>query len=288
MTATLYRRLVDLPPGFLAAYPDARTTDDVIAGEEIGCSFDSTSVADDDFTRVANVIRETARARNQRVFIAILSDPQCHWLGAEPDSKQAARIVRYLEQAAADTLLMQRVIDLSDRNIVPNSAGKPATVVVLWDGRIRPKASQRSRSRRDMRVTLDDDVLEWIDREAERRGDSRSSVVQDALRRAMDMHKTVARLKAEATSGSLQCEFECAASDWIVDEEDVASAIDDATDRGATRLHEMRPQGWRAFRIRDLSSNELVEPSERELLSASRRYEMVYSVRKKVVSANRL
>ena len=80
---------------------------------------------------------------------------------------------------------MQRVVDLSDRDIVPGSAGKPATVVVLWDGRIKPAVSHHARSRRDMRVTLDDDVLEWIDAESARRGDSRSSVVQDALRAAM-------------------------------------------------------------------------------------------------------
>lgn len=184
MTATLYRRLVDLPPGLLLACPTARTTDDAIAATKR----DPQTIAAD--------IRLAAIARGQRAFIAVLSDPQCHWLGAEPDSKQAARIVRYLERAA-ETPISQRVVDLSDRDIVPGSAGKPATVVVLWDGRIKPAVSHHARSRRDMRVTLDDDVLEWIDAEAERRGDSRSSVVQDALRRAMEMHATVARLKVE-------------------------------------------------------------------------------------------
>ena len=173
MTATLYRRLVDLPPGFLAVCPTARTTDDAIAASKL-----------DPYAIAADHIRLAAIARNQRAFIAILSDPQCHWIGAEPESKQAARIVRHLE-SAAETPIMQRVVDLSGRDIVPGSAGKPATVVVLWDGRIKPAVSHHARSRRDMRVTLDDDVLKWIDAESARRGDSRSSVVQDALRAAV-------------------------------------------------------------------------------------------------------
>ena len=172
MTATLYRRLVDLPPGLLLACPTARTTDDAI----VATNRDPQTIAAD--------IRLAAMARGQRAFIAIISDPQCHWIGAEPESKQAARIVRYLEQAA-ETPIMQRVVDLSDRDLVPGSAGKAATVVVLWDGRIKPAVSHHARSRRDMRVTLDDDVLKWIDAESARRGDSRSSVVQDALREAM-------------------------------------------------------------------------------------------------------
>ena len=63
--------------------------------------------------------------------------------------------------------------------------GEPTTAVCLWEGRIRRDVSQRSRSRRDKRFTLDSDVLDWIEAESSRRGESQSAVVQDALRAAM-------------------------------------------------------------------------------------------------------
>ena len=173
MTATLYRRLIDLPPGLLAACPTARTTAEAIAAT----GRDPQTIAAD--------IRLAAMARSQRVFVAVLSDLQCVLLCSEPDSKRGARLVLYLE-SAAKTPVLQRVVDLSDRDIVSGTAGLPACVVCLWDGRIRPDVSQRSRSRRDKRFTLDSDVLDWIETESDKRGESQSAVVQEALRAAMD------------------------------------------------------------------------------------------------------
>ncbi len=181
MTATLYRRLVDLPPGLLSRWPEARTTDE--------CDAPHSDIAED--------IRRACHERDLRVFVAILSHGQARVIEA-PDSepKTLERILRRLDTDANATPLRQRIKDYSD-TLEPR--GEPLIVACLWDGRIRPDVSQRSRSRRDKRFTLDADVLDWIETESARRGESQSAVVQDALRDAMDMHKTVDRLKAEGT-----------------------------------------------------------------------------------------
>lgn len=172
MTATLYRRLVDLPPGYLTAYPDARTTDDLI---EVG----SKPAA------VAELVRAAAVERGHRVLIAILSDPQADVIGTRPRTPECRKIVRVLERYASVSARTARTVDLSERTIGAGTAGKPVSVVMLWDGRIRPDVSQRSRSRRDKRFTLDSDVLRWVETESVRRGESQSAVVQTALRGAM-------------------------------------------------------------------------------------------------------
>ncbi len=166
MTATLYRRLVDLPPGLLSQWPEARTTD------EIDATVDA----------IAEAIRRACQERDLRVFVGVLSDAQAHWLLTL--TGEAVRISSRLESDASKTPIRQRIKDYSD-SLRPQ--GEPSVVVCLWDGRIRPDVSHRSRSRRDKRFTLDADVLDWIETEAEKRGESQSAVVQDALRDAMNL-----------------------------------------------------------------------------------------------------
>lgn len=160
MTASLYRRLVDLPPGLLSMWPEARTTAEVVrdtASPEIA----------------AGMVCHACEDRDQRVFVGVL--PNASTLS------EAATIAR-LEADAKKAKTRQTVKDYRKPDDWIPQLG---VVVCLWDGRIRAEASQRSRSRRDKRFTLDSDVLRWVEREAERRGVSQSAVVQDALREGM-------------------------------------------------------------------------------------------------------
>lgn len=170
MTASLYRRLVDLPPGLLSRWPDARTTDEIV---EAGV--DPISLAED--------IRRAAQERDLRVFVAVLSDGQASDIGTPALAKPGAceRVVRRFETDAQKTPLRQRVKNYAD-DLAPK--GPAAVVVCLWDGRIRSDVTHR-RTRRDARFALDSDVHEWIASEAAKRGESKSAVVAAALRAEM-------------------------------------------------------------------------------------------------------
>lgn len=57
-------------------------------------------------------------------------------------------------------------------------------VACLWDGKVRQEITRRRR-RQSVEVTLDDDVLAWLEEQSARGRSTRSEIVQDAVRLQM-------------------------------------------------------------------------------------------------------
>ena len=157
---TLYRRLVDLPPGWLPELGDARTTDEALAA---GAELDE----------LGRRLAAEARRRGRPLLALAVTEEEAEALLHEPDGETATRLRRLArEQAGAAGCYLVR--SLHTRRLT-----------LWWDGEPRVDVHHRSRSRRSARYTLDADVLAWVAAESARRGESQSDVVQGALRARM-------------------------------------------------------------------------------------------------------
>jgi hypothetical protein len=163
VTASLWRRLTDLPPRYGAAlgWDDALTTEAVVLPAR----------------PLGEALAHVAKARDERVAVMLISAVQAASLQSDPP---CARLLRAIDAASAGPT-RQRVLDLSRRPLPPGSEGEPTAVLLIRGGKVAADVSQRSRSRRSYRYTLDTDVVEWVRAQAERREVSASEVVQDAL-----------------------------------------------------------------------------------------------------------
>jgi hypothetical protein len=174
VTASLWRRLTDLPPRYGEALgcPEARTTEETKRppGE------------------LADALVHVARRLDERALVVLLSESQAALLRAEGEAGEtpsAARLLRVIEQRASGPS-RQRRLDLWHRAaLVEGAEGEPSAVLLIRDGKIAPDVAQRSRSRSSFRYTLDDEVAEWVREQAAKRAVSQSDVVQDVLRAAM-------------------------------------------------------------------------------------------------------
>ncbi len=158
--STIYRRLVDLPPGWLPELGDVRTTDEALAA---GCELDE----------LGRRLASEARRRKRPLLALAVTEEEAEALRHEPDGEVATRLRRLArEQASAAGRYLVRTL-------------RARRLTLWWDGEPRAEVHQRSRSRRSARYTLDADVLAWVAAESARRGESQSDVVQGALRARM-------------------------------------------------------------------------------------------------------
>lgn len=174
MTASLWRRLVDLPPHYVlslvTAFGRHCVPENAATTEEIGATP----------TDLAQALAAIAAARNDRVYVAILSEGQA--LAVQRGGQPGERIMRVIQQAARTTPLHQRVTDYGDRPALLRGAeGPPAAVVVLWRGSVLADVSARKRSRTSLRLTLNDEAIAWVRATSERDGASLSDVVNDLI-----------------------------------------------------------------------------------------------------------
>lgn len=178
MTASLWRRLTDLPPHYVislvTAFGRERVPEDAATTEDI-----EANPAD-----LAQALSAIALARGDRVYVAILSEAQA--LAVQHGGPAGDRVLRVVKQAAETTPLQQRVTDYSDRAVLRGTEGRPHAVVVLWRGAVLPDSSVRRRSRTSLRLTLDDEAIAWVRATSERDGVPLSDVVNGLILRAAE------------------------------------------------------------------------------------------------------
>lgn len=181
MAVSLLHRLTQLPTDWIDTLAVSR-----LASGDLSKATTTTDVvaAGADPADLAHAIAAVAGTRNRRVMVGTLSEAQRDLLDFRSTTPQAQRVTRWLEQAARETPIRQRVTALHDREIVRGASGDAAAVVVLWDGAIR-STPLAQRTRESRRYTLSDDVIAWIGEESARSGESASAVVEGALRAMM-------------------------------------------------------------------------------------------------------
>jgi hypothetical protein len=159
---TLYRRLVDLPPGWLPELGDVRTTDEALgAGIELD--------------ELGYMVADAGSRRRRPPLVVAVTEEEAEALLHEPDGPVAGALMAWVR---------------SQHRIGPGRyLARPGLhtrrLTLWWDGEPRADVHHRSRSRRSARYTLDADVLAWVAAESARRGESQSDVVQGALRARM-------------------------------------------------------------------------------------------------------